>query len=169
MVEEAHGYVQGVSLKPCAALLREVFKLPDRQGSSMAQQYSLAQGCGGLVAIAVLGFGAVTMCSPHEGQKTITADDKPTGPLGIIKSSGEITDAKYVTAIGTLVRERGYECPQVINLWIKGNSPYGPKLEALCGEAGSKEPEVSWNYTVYPDRFQVIVCKPFGVLDDGCE
>jgi hypothetical protein len=31
MVEEAYGYVQGVSLKPYAAFLVSAFQLPDRQ------------------------------------------------------------------------------------------------------------------------------------------
>ncbi len=38
MVGEAHAYVQGESLKACAALLTEAFQLPDHQSGGEGKQ-----------------------------------------------------------------------------------------------------------------------------------
>lgn len=65
MVEEACAHVQGESLKAHAVSCTRLLNSPiARRGSSMAQQQSLAQGCGAFAGLAVLIFGAVYMCSP---------------------------------------------------------------------------------------------------------
>jgi hypothetical protein len=76
---------------------------------------------------------------------------------------------KYPAAIRELIVSSGYDCPRVANLWLQGRSPHGIKLEALCGPIGSANAYPELHYSVYPDRFQVIACKPFGVFGGGCE
>jgi hypothetical protein len=48
-------------------------------------------------------------------------------------------------------------------------SPYGVKLEALCGPPGSTNAYPAPHYTVYPDQLKVALCKPFGILGGGCD
>jgi hypothetical protein len=44
MVGEAHGHVQGESLKPCAAFLVSAFQLPDRQSEGVNHAIGKMQG-----------------------------------------------------------------------------------------------------------------------------
>jgi len=99
--------------------------------------------------------------SPNDAAPSATADQAP---------SNEIADKKYIEAVHSLILSQGYECPNITNLSILGDSPYGPKLEALCGYGdGSDKVNVVLNYEVYPKHFMVTVCKPWGAWDNGCD
>jgi hypothetical protein len=69
-----------------------------------------------------------------------------------------------------LIALRGFECPALSQLWVKGDSPFGPSLEALCGPAdGSRNAITNLHYMVYPKRLKVELCKPFGPMGGGCD
>lgn len=89
---------------------------------------------------------------------------------------------KYLDAVRTLISTNGFNCPQVTHLFLSDpRSPYGIKLEALCEPLGSTNAYPALRYTVYPDRFKVVLCKlsedemdrlfatPFGILGGGCD
>jgi hypothetical protein len=77
----------------------------------------------------------------------------------------------YLDAIRTLIINSGYECPRLATLFLSPDNPtpLGTKLEAMCGPRGSTNVYTALHYSVYPDRLTVVVCKPFGVLSNGCE
>jgi hypothetical protein len=76
----------------------------------------------------------------------------------------------YLDAILSLISRSGYECPRLAHLWLKGMSPLGIKHEALCGPRGSTDVYPALHYAVYPERFKVVVCKPFGAFaGSSCE
>ncbi len=56
MVEEAYGYVQGVSLKPYAAFLVSAFQLPDRQSEGELHARSFDRLRAGRVCLWMLGI-----------------------------------------------------------------------------------------------------------------
>ena len=78
----------------------------------------------------------------------------------------------YIEAVRQLISSSGYECPRLASLVVRGRSPYGMRLQALCGAADSDKVYPELHYAVYPDRHRIVVCKPysFGLLgDSGCE
>jgi tetratricopeptide (TPR) repeat protein len=98
------------------------------------------------------------------------AAEKDEGNLNLASNKTFLaSNPYYLEAIHELVTRSGYECPQVQNLWVRGTSPLGAKLEALCGPRGSTDVYPVLHYTVYPERLRVDVCKPFGMFGGGCE
>jgi hypothetical protein len=127
----------------------------------------------GIVGIIVISQVVFPSRGRHEAEpqssEAVTPTDKASSQPAFATEEGEVKDQKYIDAIGVLIRRNGYECPHVTMLWITGTSPYGPKLEALCGPIGSTDSDDVLHYSVYPDKFVVTVCKPFGVLGGGCD
>lgn len=78
---------------------------------------------------------------------------------------------KYLGAIRTLITGNGYDCPRLAHLWFAPDNPtpYGTKLEALCGPVGTTNAYTALHYSVFPDHLKVVVCKPFGILGGGCD
>jgi hypothetical protein len=74
----------------------------------------------------------------------------------------------FVPTIRELIERSGYECPAVHLLWPHGESPYGPKLEAICGPPHSQYPNTKLHYAVYPKRLKVNLCSEFGAFSDEC-
>lgn len=76
---------------------------------------------------------------------------------------------EYPAAIRAMVVKEGFECPALAQLWTRGDSPFGLKLEALCGpDDGSRGAFAPLHYSVYPARLRVDLCKPFGQFG-GCD
>lgn len=77
---------------------------------------------------------------------------------------------KFIDGVRQLISASGYECAALTFLWLKGDSPYGPKLEALCGPSdGSHDTIPSQHYAIYPSHFKVNVCKEFSAFGPDCE
>jgi hypothetical protein len=118
----------------------------------MAFKYSV-------IAIAVLFLAA---CDQKD------SSDKPDSSDVLKNRTFLASNPKYPEAITNLIRERGFECPKLHELWLKGDSPYGPKLEALCGPEGGDEITTTQHYAVYPDQFKVNLCPEFSMLSSDC-
>lgn len=97
MVEEARAYVQGESLKARAALLREVFKLPDHQGE-IGMRISLAA----VVALALTSAANADPASDLQAWRSICAQQVRQG---IIKTAFAMEDCdnrgmrRYLAAV----------------------------------------------------------------------
>ena len=74
----------------------------------------------------------------------------------------------FVPTIRELIERSGYECPAVHLLWNRGDSPYGPKLEAICGPPHSGYPNTKLHYAVYPKHLKVSLCSEFGAFSSEC-
>jgi hypothetical protein len=112
------------------------------------------------------------------------APTSPSAPQ--TKSSGDkdvpgyhdlVDDKKFIAenpgmlaAIAALIDKSGYDCPSLAHLRVKGPSPYGIRLEALCGpDDGKRSVYPQMHYAVYPEKFKVNLCSEFGVFSKECE
>ena len=75
----------------------------------------------------------------------------------------------FLAATTQLITQHGYDCPAVTHLYSRGESPYGLRLEVLCGPRGTTDAYVALHYAVYPDRLIVKVCRPFTTFGPECE
>jgi len=75
----------------------------------------------------------------------------------------------FIPAVTELITRSGYECPRIAILWNRGTSPYGLRLEALCGPRNSRQVYPVLHYAVYVDRLLVKVCAEFGAFSRECE
>jgi hypothetical protein len=94
--------------------------------------------------------------------------NKPGLPEDVLHNN-TLAPPEFQEATAKVIRAYGYECPHLTMLWLVGNSPYGPKLEAMCGYLGGENSVKEWHYTVYPTKPLIVLCKPFGVFGGGCE
>ena len=53
-------------------------------------------------------------------------------------------------------------------LWNQGDSPYGLKLEAICGPLRGEYVNTKLHYAIYPKRLKVNLCSEFGVFSSEC-
>jgi hypothetical protein len=75
----------------------------------------------------------------------------------------------FIPGIRELIERSGYECPRISALWNRGVSPYGLKLEALCGPSdGGGNSYTKLHYAVYPTRLKVNLCSEFGAFSSDC-
>ncbi len=76
---------------------------------------------------------------------------------------------QFVPAVRELIQRSGYECPAVSALWDRGDSPYGLRLEALCGpNDGSRNSYPKLHYAVYPTHLKVSACSEFKAFSSDC-
>ncbi len=118
---------------------------------------ALLVGCGFVVS------GCDDKSSNNKTEEKPTSDD-------ILKNEKFLADnPNYVPAIQKLIKLSGYECPSISALWNRGISPYGLKLEALCGpNDGSGNSYSKLHYAVYPEKFKVNVCEEFSAFGPDC-
>ncbi len=74
----------------------------------------------------------------------------------------------FVPTVRELIERSGYECPAIHLLWNQGESPYGPKLEAICGPPGGEYPNTKLHYAVYPKHLKVNLCSEFSAFSSEC-
>jgi hypothetical protein len=88
-----------------------------------------------------------------------------------------VTDRKFdlenpgmLKAITALIVKSGYSCPALSSLLVKGPSPYGVRLEALCGpDDGKRSTYPEMHYAVYPEKFKVHLCSEYGIFAKECK
>jgi hypothetical protein len=130
----------------------------------MGSKYGCLIGAGVLIGFFIL------VAIAGSSNPTAPTSDEAADPSDILKNKEFLAKSPgYPEAITNLIRERGFECPKLQELWAKGESPYGLKLEALCGPENSDDVYPAMHYTIYPDHFQVVLCKPFGMFAGGCD
>ncbi len=72
-------------------------------------------------------------------------------------------------SIAALIDKNGYDCPTLTRLWVKGPSPYGLRLEALCGpDDGKLSTYPQMHYAVYPEKFKINLCSEYGIFSKEC-
>lgn len=71
-------------------------------------------------------------------------------------------NARGFRQLHKLFRDRGLTCPAITHMWDRGVSPFGLKVEVLCGPAGTDDAYPTLHYSVYPERGMVSICSPFG-------
>lgn len=168
MVEEAYAYVQDESLKACAALLIEASKLPDHQGVAMDVS-KIIYGAAGLAIVAGLiaaisGGGTPPSASRADNSPTVSPEN-----LDVLKNATFLAEnPEFPETTRQMIELAGYSCPRLTMLEIKEPSPYGTKLEALCGPRGSTGTYRHLHYAVYPEKFKISLCKPFEVFGPEC-
>lgn len=98
-----------------------------------------------------------------------TADATQTSSDNLLENRAFLkANPKYVGAIRQLITLAGYECPRISFLWYRGESPYGEKLEALCGPPRGSGTYPTMHYAIYPKHFKVDLCEKFGVFGGSC-
>jgi hypothetical protein len=73
-------------------------------------------------------------------------------PFGKMEAKNLATDPQLAHTAQTLILASGFQCGRVSSLYGRGDSPYGPKLEAYCGEGGGQ------HYAVYPKQRRAETC-----------
>lgn len=130
-----------------------------------------------ILVLVVLIFVGMAVATQYGNKDSNAASNQPQAaateqadPTDILRNKKFLAaNPKYVSAIRQLIVASGFECPAVSGLWLRGMSPYGNKLEALCGpnnKSGSSY--VALHYAVYPDRLKVNLCKEFSVFSGDC-
>jgi hypothetical protein len=98
------------------------------------------------------------------------ATDKTSDPTDVLKDQKfRAAHPDFVPAVQKLIVASGYECPALTELWNRGESQYGLKLEALCGPndgSGNSYPKL--HYAAYPKQFKVNPCSEFGAFQNDC-
>ena len=120
--------------------------------------------------VLVLGFYALLASQSMDSANTTKAKTAELDLLDLTQNKKfQAENPKYLRAVQSLIQMRGYECPTLTMLLVKGQSPYGSKLEALCGpDDGSHNTYVAMHYAVYPDRFKVNLCEEYGFMPKDC-
>lgn len=123
-----------------------------------------------LIVLVVLGVVLSKLEEKGSSSQPQAAATEQGDPTDLLKNKKFLAaNPKYVSAIRQLIIASGYECPAVTELWLRGMSPYGNKLEALCGPNNkSGRSYVALHYAVYPDKLKVNLCKEFGVFSGDC-
>lgn len=123
-----------------------------------------------IVVLVVLGVVLSKLGDKGSSSQPQAAATEQADPTDLLKNKKFLAaNPKYVFAIRQLIIASGYECPKVSELWLRGMSPYGNKLEALCGPNNkSGGSYVALHYAVYPDKLKVNLCKPFAVFSGDC-
>lgn len=68
-----------------------------------------------------------------------------------------------------IIQDAGFDCPQLVHLWVDNASPYGLKLEALCGPTERKgDIYTALHYAVYPEKKLVKICEPWSIFGYEC-
>lgn len=76
----------------------------------------------------------------------------------------------FTDGVRKMIEAGGYECPALSELWNRGPSPYGLKLEALCGPDDGKRSAIpSMHYAVYATHLRISLCKPFEAFGPACD
>lgn len=116
----------------------------------------------GFLGIAALGGLILTKLSP-DSQPAPSATEAKAHSDDVLEDAAFLKDhPKYAGQIITLIRMRGYECPALVRLYDRGESPDGMKFEALCGPSdGTGDAYKNLHYAVYPSRLKVSICEPF--------
>ena len=98
--------------------------------------------------------------------------DTPAGvedPADLLRNKGFLAKApEYPKTITELIERSGFSCPRLALLKDRGPSPYGLRLEALCGPSAGGGAYPDLHYAVYPDKLRVELCKPFSVFSEKC-
>jgi hypothetical protein len=90
-------------------------------------------------------------------------------PLDLLHNKKFLAKApEYPRTIAQLIERSGFSCPRLAMLTLHGPSPYGDRLEALCGPAGEGGAYPDLHYAVYPDKLKVELCKPFSAFSGEC-
>lgn len=182
-----------VKCKECGAEISTSAKACPQCGKRRA--VSLTKGCGlavlGLLSLlvtaAILGNqktsssnsdaqqastpqGTVSQAAATDNQQASDSSENPD-PSSILDNKSFLkSNPKYPEAIRELIVGAGYECPALAQLWAKGDSPFGQKLEALCGPNDhSRDAYPKLHYSVYPEKLKVDVCKEFTAFGGGCD
>ena len=127
-------------------------------------------GCLGFGLIAIAGLFVFALIMPKNGADSSATPSPPSADSILDDASFQASNPKFTGGIRALITSEGFECPALTQLWNRGQSPYGLKLEALCGpDDGKRSAYPNLHYTVYPTRLKVTLCKPFGILAGGCD
>jgi hypothetical protein len=158
---------------------------PRRRGG-----FFLKLACGllviGLLAAVLAHKSTLDNATATDNATTTATAAKQKSPINDIAANKDFLaeNPKYLDAVRTLISTNGFDCPQVTHLFLSDpRSPYGIKLEALCGPSGNTNAYPALlRYTVYPDRLKVVLCKlpedeldrlfattPFGILGGSCD
>jgi hypothetical protein len=108
--------------------------------------------------------------SHPDTMNTATATKQAEPTENILENSKFLAaNPKYVPTIRHLIEVAGFKCPAITSLRYRGISPYGYKLEALCGpDDGSGNTYTVLHYAVYPEKLKVNLCKEFGLFSGDC-
>ncbi len=119
----------------------------------------------GAAIFLVLGALFITLAGLSQGE----APQKPAEDLNLLNNHAFLkANPRFLSAVRQLIVASGYECPRLSFLVNKGESPYGLKLEALCGPAGGNGSYPAMHYAVYPARLKVDLCEKFGAFGGAC-
>jgi hypothetical protein len=70
---------------------------------------------------------------PHSGEGEGVRRDIVQEKRDIVQEKDFLTaNPKYLEGVQSYITNSGFSCPQIVHLWVTGNSSLGPKLEAFC-------------------------------------
>lgn len=144
--------------------------------SNIAQaQPPAASSAGRVILVLAIIIGAVVALNYLFSGKSTTTESAPSSSsLQSAESAKRNQDdllghRDLVQAVHQLITTSGYECPVITALWNRGTSPYGLKVEALCGpNDGSRNTYPDLHYAVYPERLKVNPCSTYGAFSSDC-
>jgi hypothetical protein len=162
-----------VKCSECGSDVSDLAQSCPKCGAPVAIEAPKDRGHGCVVAILVivgifilLWFVSSSRTPPDTDQH----DSNKPDPNDILKNATFLKgNPDFVPSVRELIERSGYECPAISGLWSRGESPYGPRLEALCGPhdgSGSSYPKL--HYAVYPKKLKVSLCSEFGAFSADC-
>jgi hypothetical protein len=103
------------------------------------------------IILQLLGIVALLGILAWSGRNINSAERTEAAPeLDLVKNQSFLAEhPTFLHDVRELILSSGYDCPRVSILWLKGESAFGTKLEALCGPQGSTDLYKAQHYSVY--------------------
>jgi hypothetical protein len=123
-----------------------------------------AMSMGGKIAVIIGGIILLAFVF-RDTDKQPNAD-----PTDLVQNKSFLAEnPTFVETTRKLILAQGYDCPKIDFLWVKGPSPFGTKLEALCGADDADRVYVTLHYAIYSKNAMVVTCKPWDASQDTCD